>query len=154
MASPQERAPRPAPGTRAGYAHFTPVPTRWMDNDIFGHVNNVQYYSYFDTAICRYLLAEGGLDPWRHEVVGMAVETGCRFHRSAAFPDLLEAGLRVGHLGTSSVRYELGIFREGEDSACAEGHFVHVFVERASQRPVPIPAPIRTALARLVRERA
>jgi acyl-CoA thioester hydrolase len=111
MGSPQDRPARPVPGTRADYVHFTAIPTRWMDNDIFGHVNNVQYYSYFDTAICRYLLDEGGLDPWRHEVVGMAVETGCRFHRSAAFPDLLHAGLRVGHLGTSSVRYEVGIFR-------------------------------------------
>lgn len=145
---------RPAPGRRADYVHFTEIPTRWMDNDIFGHVNNVQYYSYFDTAICRYLLGEGGLDPLRDAVVGMAVENGCRFHDSVAFPDTLHAGLRVAHLGTSSVRYEVGIFREAEDRASAEGHFVHVFVERPAQRPVPIPAPIRAALARLVRDGA
>lgn len=144
-------ATRPAPGARADYAHFTAIPTRWMDNDILGHVNNVQYYSYFDTAICRYLMMEGGFDPARDPVVGMAVETGCRFHRSVAFPDTVHAGLRVGHLGNSSVRYEVGIFREEEDRASAEGHFVHVFVERPAQRPVPIPAPIRAALARLVR---
>ena len=152
MAAAPSRPARPAPGNRADYVRFSPIPTRWMDNDIFGHVNNVQYYSYFDTAICRYLLEEGGLDPWRHEVVGIAVETGCRFHRSVAFPDLLHAGLRVGHLGSSSVRYEVGIFREQEDGACAEGHFVHVFVERATQRPVPIPDRIRAALARLLRD--
>lgn len=148
------RAPRPVPGTRVDYARFEPIQTRWMDNDIFGHVNNVNYYSYFDTAICGYLIREGGFDPWRAETLAMAAETGCRFHRAVAFPDRLEAGLRVPHLGTSSVRYEVGIFREGEDSACAEGHFVHVFVDRANQRPVPIPAPLRAVLALLVRERA
>ena len=126
------------------------IPTRWMDNDIFGHVNNVVYYSYFDTVINRYLIEEGGLDPQAGAVVGMAVETGCRFHRSLAFPDIVQAGLRIGHLGRSSVRYEIGIFRNDEPIACADGHFVHVFVERATQRPVPIPAPIRSALERLI----
>ena len=143
--------PRPAPGTRADYAHFAAIPTRWMDNDIFGHVNNVNYYSYFDTAICSYLIREGGFDPWRQGVLAMAAETGCRFHRAVAFPDTLHAGLRVGHLGTSSARYEVGIFKEEEDRASAEGHFVHVFVDRLSQRAVPIPGPIRAALARLLR---
>ena len=120
-----------------------------MDNDIYGHVNNVVYYSYFDTVINRFLIEAGGLDPQEGTVVGMAVETGCRFHRSLAFPDLVQAGLRIGKLGTSSVRYEVGIFRNDETTACADGHFVHVFVDRASQRPVPIPEPIRAALESL-----
>ena len=145
--------PRPAPGTRADYAHFAAVPTRWMDNDIYGHVNNVVYYSFFDSVIATYLMGEGGLDPWRGEVVGLAVDSGCRYHRSIAFPDTVHAGLRVGHLGTSSVRYEVGIFKNDEDAACAEGHFVHVFVDRATQRPVAIPDRIRSALAHLVRDR-
>jgi acyl-CoA thioester hydrolase len=138
--------PRPTPGRRADYRFFTAIPTRWFDNDIYGHVNNTVYYSYFDTAIAHLLIHEGGLDPWRSEVIGVAVETGCRFHSSLAFPDLVHAGLRVGRLGTSSVRYEIGLFRNEQDEASAEGHFVHVFVERASQRPVPIPDGIRAAL--------
>ena len=120
-----------------------------MDNDIYGHVNNVVYYSYFDTVINRFLIEAGGLDPQEGAVVGMAVETGCRFHRSLAFPDLVQAGLRIGKLGTSSVHYEVGIFRNDETTACADGHFVHVFVDRASQRPVAIPQPIRHALESL-----
>jgi acyl-CoA thioester hydrolase len=141
---------RAAPTSRSEYPHLLAIPTRWMDNDIFGHVNNVVYYSYFDTVINRYLIEEGGLDQQAGAVVGMAVETGCRFHRSLAFPDVVQVGLRIGHLGRSSVRYEIGIFRNDEPSACADGHFVHVFVERVTQRPVPIPAPIRGALERLI----
>jgi acyl-CoA thioester hydrolase len=124
--------------------------TRWEDNDIYSHVNNAVYYSYFDTAVGHYMLREAGLDPWRDEVVGMVVETGCRYHRSLAYPDTVHVGLRVAHLGTSSVRYEIGVFRNEEDEAAAEGHFVHVFVERKNQRPVPIPARIRAALQRLL----
>ena len=138
--------PRPTPGRRADYRLFSAIPTRWFDNDIYGHVNNTVYYSYFDTAIAQLLIHRGGLDPWRSEVIGIAAETGCRFHSSLAFPDLVHAGLRVGHLGTTSVRYEIGLFRNEQDGASAEGHFVHVFVERASQRPVPIPDRIRAAL--------
>jgi acyl-CoA thioester hydrolase len=140
---------RPAPTTRADFTHFLAIPTRWIDNDIYGHVNNVIYYSYFDTVINRFLIEAGGLDPQEGAVVGMAVETGCRFHRSLAFPDLVRAGLRIGRLGSSSVRYEVGIFRNDEDTACADGHFVHVFVDRATQRPVPVPEPIREALQSL-----
>ena len=140
---------RTPPPTRADYPHFLTIPTRWMDNDIYGHVNNVVYYSYFDTVINRYLIEIGGLDPHGDPVVGLAVETGCRFHRSLAFPDLVHAGLRIGKLGTSSVRYEVGIFRNEEPEACADGHFVHVFVDRASQRPVPIPPAMRAAFERL-----
>ncbi len=142
---------RPAPTTQADFTHFLAIPTRWMDNDVYGHVNNVVYYSYFDTVINQYLIEMGGLDPHDGTVVGMAVETGCRFHRSLSFPDLVQAGLRIGHLGRTSVRYEIGIFRNDEPEACADGHFVHVFVERATQRPVPIPEPIRAALSSLIR---
>ncbi len=140
---------RTPPTGRGDFGFFTEIATRWMDNDIYGHVNNVVYYSYFDTVIAHWLMREGGLDPWKADIVGMAVETGCRFHRSLAFPDIVHAGLRVGRLGTSSVRYEIGIFRNDDRQACADGHFVHVFVDRTTQRPVPIPPRIRAALERI-----
>jgi len=135
--------------TRVRYAHFLDIQTRWSDNDIYGHVNNVTYYSYFDTVVNCYLIDAGGLDIQSGAVVGVAVETMCRFRKPLAYPDAIEAGLRVGRLGNTSVRYEIGIFKAGEDEARASGHFVHVFVERAENRPVPIPDPIRAALARL-----
>ncbi len=141
---------RPGPGLRSQYVHFMPIQTRWMDNDVYGHVNNVVYYSYFDTIVNRYLIDPCGLDFHRAPIVGIMAETMCRFHRSVAYPDALDAGLRIGKLGTSSVRYEIGIFREKEEEACAEGHLVHVFVERATNKPVPIPAGIRSGLERLV----
>jgi acyl-CoA thioester hydrolase len=137
-------------GTRAEYPHFLPIPTRWMDNDLYGHVNNVVYYSYFDTVVNRYLIDPGGLDIHKGTVVGIVAETQCRFFKSFTYPELVDAGLRVGRLGNSSVRYEIGLFGE-EDTARAEGHFVHVFVDRASNKPVPIPPGIRAALQRLVR---
>ncbi|MFM9849627.1 MAG: acyl-CoA thioesterase [Hyphomicrobiaceae bacterium] len=137
-------------GTRAEYPHFLPIPTRWMDNDLYGHVNNVVYYSYFDTVVNRYLIDPGGLDIHKGTVVGIVAETQCRFFKSFAYPEIVDAGLRVGRLGNSSVRYEIGLFGE-EDTARAEGHFVHVFVDRASNKPVPIPPGIRAALQRLVR---
>ena len=140
---------RPAPGTRKDYRFFSHISTRWMDNDIYGHVNNVTYYSYFDTAIADYLLGQAGLDPWKAEIVGMAVENGCRFHSSMAYPDIVHAGIRVARLGTSSVRYEIGIFKNDEETASAEGHFVHVFVTRKDQRPTAIPQTIRAALEKL-----
>lgn len=117
-----------------------------MDNDIYGHVNNVHYYSYFDTVIARYLIAQGGLDPWTAPVIGYAVESGCRYHSAISYPDTVHAGLRVTRLGTSSARYEIGIFKNAVDLACAEGFFVHVFVDRATQRPTELPEPIRSAL--------
>ena len=143
-------AERAGPRRRADYRFFSAIATRWEDNDIYGHVNNVVYYSFFDTAVGRYMLHEAGLDPWGDTVVGLVVETGCRYHRSMAFPDLVQVGLRVAHLGNSSVRYEIGIFRNEEDGSCADGHFVHVFVAREGQRPVRIPERIRTALQRLL----
>jgi acyl-CoA thioester hydrolase len=137
---------REPPGRRSDYRHFLAIPTRWMDNDLYGHVNNVVYYSYFDTVINRFLIERGGLDIQNSPVIGVAAESGCRFRESFAYPETIDAGLRVGHLGNSSVRYEIGLFGEGKDEAAAEGHFVHVFVARGAQKPVPIPAAIRTAL--------
>ncbi len=139
-----------AAGRRHDYRHFLAIPTRWMDNDVYLHVNNVVYYSYFDTVINKYLIDEGGLDIQASQVIGIAVETLCRFRKSFAFPETVDAGLRVGHLGNTSVRYEIGLFGP-EDEARAEGHFVHVFVERANNKPVPIPPRIRAALERLKR---
>jgi acyl-CoA thioester hydrolase len=134
---------------RADYPHFLPIATRWMDNDVYGHVNNVVYYAYFDTVINRYLIDEGGLDIARDPVIGLCVESHCGFVSALAFPDAVEAGLRVAHLGRSSVRYEVGIFARGEASAAAQGWFVHVFVDRVTRRPAPLPASIRAALERL-----
>jgi len=135
--------------TRAGYSHFLAIPTRWMDNDIYGHVNNVVYYSYFDTVINEYLIRAGELDIHGGPVIGICAESHCRFLAAFAFPETIEAGLRVAHLGRSSVRYEIGLFRDGSETAAAVGHFVHVFVGRADMRPVSIPAALRDALERL-----
>ena len=140
----------PVSETRARYRHFLAIPTRWMDNDVYAHVNNVVYYSFFDTVINGYLMAQGGLDYRAGAVVGIAVETMCRFHKSFAFPDIVDAGLRVAHLGNSSVRYEIGLFRQGDDEPAATGYFVHVFVEREGHTPVPLPDAIREALAPLL----
>lgn len=134
---------------RADYPHIATLPTRWADNDLYGHVNNVTYYSYFDTVVNKYLIDQGGLDIFNAPVIGVAVETMCRFKESIAYPETIELGLRVAKLGNSSVRYELAVFRLGGDTAIASGHFVHVFVDRASNRPVPVPDSIRTALGRL-----
>ena len=142
-------AKEPRTERRGEYRHFLSIPTRWMDNDMYGHVNNVVYYSYFDTIINEYLIREGGLDIHEGRVVGYAVESTCRFHRPFSFPDSIDAGLRVGELGTSSVRYEIALFRQGEDKPAATGHFVHVFVDRVSDKPAPIPDRIRSSLERL-----
>jgi len=138
------------PQTRANFPHFLTIPTRWMDNDIYGHVNNVVYYSYFDTVINEYLIREGGLDIHDGKVIGICAESTCSFKASFAFPEDVEAGLRVGHLGNRSVRYEIGLFKEERDEAAALGTFVHVFVERATMKAVPIPDGLRKALERLV----
>ena len=132
--------------TRDAYVKFCDITTRWMDNDIYGHVNNVTYYSYFDTAVNSYLIDVGGLDIHNGTVVGFVVSSGCEYLSPIAFPDQLEAGLRVNKLGNSSVTYGVGIFKKGQETACAEGHFVHVFVDRTNNRPVPIPDALRAAL--------
>jgi acyl-CoA thioester hydrolase len=139
-------------GLRAGYRHFLAIPTRWMDNDSYGHVNNVTFYSYFDTAVNEHLIRAGGLDIAGGDAIGVVVETMCRFRKSLAFPETIDAGLRVVKLGTSSVKYEIGLFRRADDEPAATGHFVHVWVDRKTQRPVPIPPRIRAALESLVVE--
>ena len=142
-------ASKVSPHARADYPHIVSIQTRWSDNDIFGHINNVVFYSYFDTVVNNYLIEAGGFDIQNDPVIGLAVETHCEFSNPVAYPDKLEAGLRIGHLGNSSVRFEIGIFREGEDTASAYGHFVHVFVDRESNKSVPIPDTIRAALEQL-----
>ncbi|MGH8713954.1 MAG: acyl-CoA thioesterase [Casimicrobiaceae bacterium] len=139
----------PAPPRRGDYPHFLAIPTRWMDNDSYGHVNNVAYYSYFDTAVNEHLIRAGGLDIRRGPAIGLVVETFCRFHRPLSFPDVVDAGLRVARLGATSVRYELALFARGEEAAAASGHFVHVWVDRVTRRPTPVPDAIRAALAPL-----
>ena len=134
---------------RNGYPHFQPITTRWKDNDVYGHVNNVEYYSYFDTVINSYLIREGGLDIHAGAIIGLCVESHCRFDGPLAFPESVDAGLRVVHLGNSSVRYEIGLFGSGEDKPAAEGWFVHVFVGRGDRRPQAIPEKLRKALERL-----
>ncbi|MFC6339612.1 acyl-CoA thioesterase [Pseudomonas sp. CCM 7891] len=135
---------------RADYCHFQPIITRWHDNDVYGHVNNVTYYSFFDTAVNTYLIEQGGLDIHGGEVVGFVVSSACDYFASIAFPERIEIGVRVGKLGNSSVQYELAVFKAGEEDACAAGRFVHVFVDRASNQPVPIQGVLREALQRLV----
>jgi len=141
---------RSGPPSRGDYKVFYPISTRWSDNDIYGHVNNVTYYSYFDTAANRYLIEEGGMDISDGRIVGYVVNSGCEYHAPVTYPEPIEAGLRVERLGNSSVQYGLAIFREGGQAAVAHGHFVHVFVDRAANKPVPIPSRLRTALARLL----
>ena len=135
---------------RSLYPHFLAIPTRWKDNDVYGHVNNIDYYSFFDTVINHYLIKAGQLDIHRGTVIGFAAESHCRYLKSLAYPDVVDAGLRVAKLGNSSVRYEVGLFREGDPEPAAEGWFVHVFVDRQSHKSSPIPDSIRTALTRLL----
>jgi acyl-CoA thioester hydrolase len=143
---------RPSAQDRSGFKHFSSIETRWMDNDIYGHVNNVVYYSYFDTAVNRYLIEAGALDIHAGEVIGLVVETQCNYFSSLEFPQTVEAGLRVARLGTSSVRYEIGLFARGEALSAAVGHFVHVYVDRATRKPVPLPPALRRALEPLAAE--
>ncbi len=133
---------------RSEYLHHHDITTRWMDNDVYGHVNNVVYYSWFDTVVNHWLMQAGLLDFERGEMIGLVVETHCAYFAPLAFPQVVTAGLRVGHIGTSSVRYEIGLFGM-EDSAAAQGHFVHVYVDRATRRPIPLPDAWRSALGRL-----
>ena len=142
---------RPSPDQRSTYGHFQVITTRWMDNDVYRHVNNVVYYSYFDTVVNQYLIERGALDIENSAVVGLVVETNCRYFSPIAFPSKVHAGLRVAHIGNSSVRYEVGLFRDDDPLAAAQGHFVHVYVDRSSNRPEPLPAPLRAALTPLLR---
>lgn len=141
---------RPQPDTRQAYSRFVPLTTRWMDNDVYGHLNNVVYYSLFDTAVNGLLIEAGALDIHGGAVIGLVVETHCNFFESLAFPQRIEAGVRVAQQGRSSVRYEIGLFAEGADLCAARGHFVHVYVDRDSRRPVAeLPAAYLQALASL-----
>lgn len=140
------------PPTRAAYRWWTPIATRWADNDLYGHVNNVAYYAYFDSAANRFLIERGGLDIHGGPVIGLVVESACQYHAPVAYPQALCAGLRVDRLGQRAVTYGLAIFVESGDDAqpaVAHGHFVHVFVDRETRRPVPMPEPLRAALASL-----
>ncbi len=134
---------------REHYRHFLPIQTRWSDNDAYGHVNNVVYYSWFDTVVNEYLIAAGALDIGASPVVGLVVETRCNYFSELAFPQRVDAGLRVAHAGRSSVRYELALFAVDADVASAQGHFIHVYVDRASRRPASLPPALREAVERL-----
>lgn len=132
--------------TRTRYPLFRPIQTRWSDNDAYGHVNNVVYYAWFDTAINGWLIEQGVLDITQGPVIGLVVETGCRYARSISYPEPVEAGIRVAHIGRSSVRYEVGLFTQDHDEAAAAGFFIHVYVDRQTMRPVPLPDPLRASL--------
>jgi len=141
---------RNPPSQRGEFRAFKRIPTRWADNDLYGHVNNVVYYAWFDTAINSLLIEEGLLDLQNGSTVGFVVETHCNYLAPVSYPEVVDVGIRVGRIGTSSVRYELAVFPEGEDQARAQGHFVHVYVDRATQRPVPIAGDLAQLLQRLV----
>jgi len=138
------------PASRRDYKQFMEIPTRWMDNDVYGHVNNVQYYSYFDTAVNSYLIEQGVLDIQNSPVIGLVVETQCKYFSSITFPEVVHAGIRVARIGNSSVRYEVGLFTDDNDTAAAEGHFIHVYVTRESQRPASVPGDMRTVLGKIL----
>ncbi len=137
---------RPTPQARGDYPWHQAITTRWTDNDAYGHVNNAVHYSYFDSAVNAWLIARGALDIEQSGVIGLVVETGCVYFSPLTYPEVVTAGVRVAHVGTSSVRYEIGLFGEGQDVAAAQGHFVHVYVDRITRRPVALPEALRAAL--------
>jgi acyl-CoA thioester hydrolase len=136
---------------RGDYRRFQAISTRWIDNDVYGHINNVVYYSFFDTVVNRYLIDNGALDFRSGNVIGLVVETRCSYARPVAYPDRITAALAVEHLGNSSVRYRVAVFRNDDNDTAAQGHFVHVYVDRATNRPVPLPDALRKALERIKR---
>ena len=146
MNAPANEPTRRGPEPRARYAAFRPITTRWMDNDVYGHVNNVVYYSFFDTAVNGLLMEAGVLDIHGGEVIGLVVETQCNYFAPIAFPQAVTAGVRVAQLGRSSVRYEIGLYAGDAPDSAAAGHFIHVYVDRATRRPVPVPEPLKTVL--------
>ena len=150
LAAQPAQPARPAPQPRSAYRAFRPISTRWADNDVYGHVNNVVYYSWFDTAVNSHLIQQGALDIHAGETIGLVVETQCHYFAPLAFPQTVEAGIRVARLGGSSVRYEVGLFAQGEPLTAAHGHFVHVYVDRHTRRPVVLPAKLRSVLEVLV----
>jgi acyl-CoA thioester hydrolase len=140
---------RPNAEPRDAYPFFSRITTRWMDNDVYGHINNVVYYSFFDSAVNGYLIERGALDIHAGAVIGLVVETHCNFFAALQFPQFVEAGVRVAHVGTSSVRYEIGLFADGMPTCAASGHFVHVYVDRRTRRPAVLPEALLQALAPL-----
>jgi acyl-CoA thioester hydrolase len=150
MNEPTTPNARPVPRTRTDYRHFTSITTRWADNDAYGHVNNVVYYSYFDTVVNQYLIGAGTLDIERSPVIGLVVETHCNYFAPLSFPHPVDAGLRVAHIGSTSVHYEIGLFAAGKPLTAAHGHFVHVYVDRATRRSTPLPAPLVQTLQGLL----
>lgn len=140
---------RPPPARLSQFPHHCPISTRWSDNDAYGHVNNVVFYSFFDTAVNRWLISVGALEIATSEAIGLVVETGCRYRKPIAYPQDVVVGMRLAHLGTSSVSYDLAVFAAGEEEAAAEGRFTHVYVARRTGRPVPVPDRLRAALAAL-----
>jgi len=149
MNTPVSPAAKPQADARSSYKAFRPISTRWMDNDVYGHVNNVVYYSWFDTAVNAYLIEHGVLDIHHGEAIGLVVETQCNYFSPLAFPQTVEAGLRVARLGSSSVRYEVALFAQDQDLCAARGHFVHVYVDRVSRRPVSLADPLKQLLETL-----
>ena len=147
MTAPAPVRPQPAP--RSAYKAFRSISTRWADNDMYGHVNNVVYYGWFDTAVNAHLIEQGALDIHHGQTIGLVVETQCHYFAPLAFPQTVEAGLRVARVGGSSVRYEIGLFAQGADLTAARGHFIHVYVDKTSRRPVPLPARLREVLETL-----
>jgi len=141
---------KPQPEPRSAYKVFRTISTRWMDNDAYGHVNNVVYYSWFDTAVNAYLIEQGVLDIEHGSTIGLVIETRCNYFEPLAFPQNVEAGIRVARLGNSSVRYELGLFAQGAAFTAARGHFIHVYVDRATRRPTALPQPLKTVLEKLL----
>ena len=141
---------RARPHRRSDYAQFRIMTTRWMDNDSYRHLNNTVYYSFFDTAVCQYLIENGVLDIKNSPVIGLVAETRCSYFKEISFPSVVHAGLRVGRQGKTSVTYEVGLFRDDDDNACAQGHFVHVYVDRATGQPIPLPASLKDAIAPLL----
>jgi acyl-CoA thioester hydrolase len=150
MNEPSTAPGRPAPRPRADFRHFTSITTRWADNDAYGHVNNVVYYSYFDTVVNQYLIGAGALDIERSPVIGLVVETHCNYFAPLSFPHPVEAGLLVARIGSSSVHYEIGLFAAGQPLSAAHGHFVHVYVDRATRRSTPLPASLIRTLQGLL----
>jgi acyl-CoA thioester hydrolase len=140
---------KPQPESRSAYRVFRSIGTRWMDNDAYGHVNNVVYYSWFDTVVNAHLIEHGALDIEHGQTIGLVVETQCNYFSSIAFPQNVDAGLRVAHMGKSSVRYEVGLFAQGESLTAAKGHFIHVYVDRASRRPAQLPPELTSVLENL-----
>ena len=147
MTMPSSARPQPEP--RSAYRAFREIGTRWADNDVYGHVNNVVYYSWFDTAVNAHLIEHGALDIHHGDTIGLVIETQCNYFAPLAFPQAVEAGLRVGHMGSSSVRYEVGLFAQGEGQTAARGHFVHVYVDKATRRPVPLSPALKRVLETL-----